>query len=107
MFRRVVFAACTVFSAWILVMAAPAGAQTYGGVLGGNNTNNPPAVIGGNDTLKGVNGDTGVEANEDLARTGSDNAVPLVEAGIVLVGGGALLALVARRRRAERRAVTA
>ncbi len=37
-----------------------------------------------------------------LARTGSDDVVPMVQAGMVLIGGGALLALVARRRRSER-----
>lgn len=43
----------------------------------------------------------------DLARTGAGNIGPLIQAGIVLLGAGTLLVLVARRRRALRRAATA
>ena len=62
-----------------------------------DDTDEDEAAIGRRDVdAQGVGGD-GL-----LARTGSDDVVPMVQAGMVLIGGGALLALVARRRRSER-----
>ena len=44
------------------------------------------------------------QGGQGLARTGSNNIVPLIQAAIVLLGAGTLLVLVARRRSAVRRA---
>lgn len=95
MFRRALLAACTI----VLLSAAPAAAQSYGDIGGAGQPRVPTVVAGGEGPVGAV--DSG------LARTGSNDTVPLVEAGIVMIGGGALLALVARRRRSERSSTTA
>ena len=93
MFRRFLLASCTL----LFLLASPAAAQSYGDILGeGQNRN--PTVVGGGQGAKA--------AGDGLAATGS-NFVPLIQAAIVLIVGGSLLAFVARRRRAERRLAAA
>lgn len=108
MFRRILLVACTT----LFLFATPAAAQSYGDILGEGDGRNPTVNVGGAGSGSGArNGLRGDGANGrgsgDLARTGSDNLIPLIQAGVVLVAGGSLLALVARRRRAERRLLTA
>lgn len=92
--------------------AAPAAAQTIGDPVG----DYPPTVVPTSLVLPTtlppvpeVEEDDDVETADTgaLARTGADNIGPLIQAGIVLLGAGTLLVLVARRRRAVRRAAAA
>jgi len=93
MFRRFLLATCTL----LFLMASPAAAQSYGDVLGEGQDRNP-MVNGG--------GQGAAAAGERLAATGS-NLVPLIQAAIIFIAGGSLLAFVARRRHAERRLAAA
>jgi hypothetical protein len=83
--------ACIFLSLWI----SPAAAQDYGRIL--SEDQGRVTTVDLNDTALAT------RATGDLARTGSDQIVPMVEAAIVLLGGGSLLLLVARRRAAQRR----
>jgi LPXTG-motif cell wall-anchored protein len=106
MIRRASLIALIVVSFW----AGPAAAQTPDPI------DYPPSVVPTSLVITtppptappGVaDEDRGVEVAEvrgGLARTGADNIGPLIQAGIVLLGAGAMLVLVARRRRAVRRA---
>ncbi len=100
MIRRVVLVASMVTLLW----AAPASAQTYAAVESVNQgqvviSSNGPAVQSGSGNQVSSAG----AGNGDFARTGSSNVTPLVQVGFVLLGGGALLVSVARRRRTARR----
>ena len=79
----------------VLLWSAPASAEdaSYG------------RTAAENVTLTGIvlSDDVDVVADDDgefgLARTGQDNVTPLVQLSIVLMGVGAMLVFVARRRR--------
>jgi len=99
MVRRILLVSCAMLFLW----AAPAAAQSYGDAVdqqgtGGIRFDTGQVVFIPFEVQVQAQGDRGI-----LARTGSGNLVPLVQGGIVLIGGGSLLALVARRRRAQRR----
>lgn len=97
-FFRTLFAACAV----LLLSAAPAAAQvdypptSVSPTSLVRSTTVPPFVTPGQEV-------TTAGAGGPLARTGSNNIVPLVQAALVLLGGGMLLVLVARRRHVVRR----
>jgi len=93
MFRRFLLASCTL----LFLLASPAAAQSYGDIVGEGQDRNP-TVNGG--------GQGAAAAGDGLAATGS-NLVPLIQAAIILIAGGSLLAFVALRRRAERRLAAA
>ena len=93
MFRRFLLASCTL----LFLLASPAAAQSYGDILGEGQDRNPTVNVGGQGAAV---------AGDGLAATGS-NLVPLIQAAIILIAGGSLLAFVARRRRAERRLAAA
>jgi len=97
MFRRFLLASCTL----LFLLASPAAAQSYGDILGEGQDRNPTVIGGGQGVGQGA-----AAAGDGLAATGS-NLVPLIQAAIVLIVGGSLLAFVARRRRAERRLAAA
>lgn len=89
----------------VLLWAGPASAQSYGDVAGsglerGGATVGGATVRAGNAWSGGGGGSQGV-GDGDLARTGS-NLTGLVQASVVLVGGGALLVLSGRRHGARR-----
>jgi len=91
----------------VLVWAGPASAQTIGDPIGDypptispttlatippvSVTTLPPEVDEEEVEAAGVSGG-------DLAKTGANNILPLIQAAIVLMGAGTLLVLVARRR---------
>lgn len=106
MMRRVLFVASMFLALW----AAPAYAEdTYDRGLG-NDQGRGGAVDGGAGVGgAGANGGAGAGGENarasNLARTGSNNVTPLIQAAAVLMGGGTLLVLVARRRHVARRAV--
>ncbi|MEJ7764945.1 MAG: hypothetical protein WKF86_05575 [Acidimicrobiales bacterium] len=87
MIRRILLTA----GAMIFILASPAAAG-YSDVLGAGQQRKPTAVA----ATQGPTGETG-----GLARTGSADIVPMAEAATVLVGSGALLIVVARRRRSR------
>ncbi len=90
MCRRGLIVTGILLSLWI----SPAASQDYGSILSEGQ---------GRVTTVDPNGAPPADRGTgDLARTGSNEIVPMVEAAIVLLGGGSLL-LVARRRAAERR----
>ena len=105
MVRRVLLVA----SMMVLLWAAPAHAQSYGDVLGNGEGQNGQGVNGQGQNGQGVSGNEQEQganqggAGRRTARTGQDNIVPLVQAGLLMVGGGTLLLFVARRRRIARR----
>lgn len=105
MFRRILLIAGSL----LMLSAAPAAAQSYGDILGkGQRTPNVVANgPGAGGRVRAANGGEQANSSGGLARTGSNEAVPMAEAAIVLIGGGSLLLLVARRRRAQRRDATA
>ena len=90
MFRRVLFVASMLVMLW----AGPASAEhTYGHVLDtGQNRGGAQPVV------------TNRPRGDNLARTGSNNVTPLLQAAVVLIGGGTMLVFVARRRQVARRA---
>jgi len=95
----------------ILLWAAPAHAQTYGGVLGDGQTQGGQGQGQGQGGQgQGSAGGAGAgnggdrDGRGDLARTGQDNIVPMAQVAFVLLGAGTLLAFVARRRRTEHHA---
>jgi len=92
MFSRFLLATCTL----LFLLASPAAAQSYVDILGEGQDRNPV----------NVGGQGAAVAGDGLAATGS-NLVPLIQAALILVAGGSLLAFVARRRRAERRLAAA
>ena len=94
MFRRLILIASSLISLAVL-SAAPAGAQSYADTLSEGEVRTATVTFEVT-TFEFTTFD-------ELARTGSDNVVPLAQAGIVLLGGGSLLVLVAKRRRTERR----
>lgn len=91
MCRRGLVVAGTVLFLWI----SPAAAQDYGSILSEDQ--------GRVTTVDLKDAPRANRATVDLARTGSNEIVPMAEAAIVLLGGGSLLLLVARRRAAQRR----
>ena len=106
MFRRALVVALMLIS----LCAAPAAAQVIGDPVG----DYPPTVVPTSlvtvppiTAPPGDDEDVEVAENEGLARTGAGNIGPLIQAAIVLLGAGTLLVLVARRRRAVRRAAAA
>jgi len=92
MVRRVLLLASMVTLLW----AAPASAQSYGNTL---NQSQAQVVVSPSGPVVAQAG------GGDLAHTGSSTAVPLVQTGIVLLGGGALLVRVGRRRRRTARPI--
>ena len=86
-FRRVLLAS----SAMFLLSAAPAAADhSYSHVLGQGRT--PTVVATEEAPISGA-------PSGGLARTGSNDMVPLAEAATLMIGGGALLVLIGRRSR--------
>jgi len=79
----------------VLLWAAPASAQTYGSVLNNKKTTTTTVVSPTTTPPQGSGG-------TNLARTGSNNVVPLGQAAAVMVGAGTLLVLGTRRRRHPR-----
>lgn len=107
MIRRTLFLA----SLMVLLLAGPASAQTYGEILGSGGTrqtsgNVASASRGGATSAGsglGAGGSSSSQGSGNLPNTGSNDIVPMVQASIALIGAGALLVLVARRRSAGRR----
>jgi len=104
MVRRALLVVPLVFFLW----AAPAHADTYGNVLPTTIKRTPsttPAKVASTSRTQGSANDQRGDPGGGLARTGSDNAVPLGQTAIVLLGGGTLLVLVGRRRRVRQLAI--
>ena len=108
--RRALVVVLMVVSLW----GAPAAAQTVGDPVGDYPPTVVPTSLVQTTTVPptpevDVDDEEEVEVAETggLARTGADNIGPLIQAGLVLLGAGAMLVLVARRRRAVRRAAAA
>ena len=84
----------------VLLWAGPAHAEpSYGRILDTDQSKQTP--------VKAASGGKAASSNRargNLARTGQDDIVPLVQGGIVLVGAGTLLVVASRRRQNVRRA---
>ncbi|HEV8115380.1 MAG TPA: LPXTG cell wall anchor domain-containing protein [Acidimicrobiales bacterium] len=97
--RRILLGA----GALVFLAATPAAAaQSYNDVLGAGQTRRPTVVDPGGVRAASTGGSSAGSASgagSDLPRTGSSDLVPLAEAATALIGGVALLVLVARRRR--------
>jgi len=98
----------TLLFLWI----SPAAAQDYGRIL--SEDQGRVTTVDVNDAPVDVNdapladrattaGRPSTPTGRGLARTGSNEIVPMAQAAIVLLGGGSLLLLVARRRAAQGR----
>ena len=95
MIRRILLVASMLVVLW----GRPAWAQSYGDVLDtAGSSGGSGQVVAAGGAVAGYEGDDG-----SLAATGS-NITPLIQAAIVLIGGGTMLVFVARRRHLARRA---
>ena len=102
--RRALLVAPMLLLLWVGVASAQVvGPDDYGGNLPTSLVSLPPGVTLPPGPEVESQGEGVQGAGGPLARTGSDNIVPLIQAAIVLLGAGTLLVLVARRRSAERR----
>ena len=82
----------------VLFWAGPAHADpSYGQILGTEQGKQTPVKAAAGKPAPNTS------AGGNLARTGQDDIVPLVQGGLVLVGAGTLLVLAARRRQTPRR----
>lgn len=95
MVRRLLVLASMVLFLW----AAPAHADSYGQILDTGKTQTPKAL--GAPAVRAQTQSAPSRSGGRLAETGQDVA-PLIQGGIVLLGAGTLLVLVARRRRVGR-----
>lgn len=103
MIRRILFVAPMLVMFW----AGPASADhTYSHVLGTdqNRGGAGTAIPGGSQGATSPQTPRSTGRGDNLARTGSNNVTPLIQGGVVLIGGGTMLVLVARRRQVARRA---